>query len=129
MNKKAKLPALKDRQSFSPTKALCPWCRKHKVLEPHSMVLLSGGALAKAGRDHYSGPTKGLKAFLDFRWHGAHDGGEGKYRENSVDVSVAQDVHGGIFTIAFCSVQCLREFLNSCLDQLEAKIKKMKPLA
>ena len=123
------MPALKDRRSFCPDKPLCPWCRKHKVLEPHSMVLLQGGALVKVGRDHYSAPTKGVKAFLSFRWHGAHDGGEGAYRDNDVEVCIAEGVHGGLFTLAFCSVRCLREFLNSSLDQLEAKMKRMKPLA
>jgi hypothetical protein len=129
MKKGIKIPIIRGKRGHYPTKPLCPWCKKRKVMEPHSMAILTGGALAKLGKDYYAGPTKNLKGYLGFHWHGGHDGGKGKYRENDVLYHIADEVEGGLFDIMFCSVKCLREFLNSCLDEFERKVKKLKPLA
>jgi len=125
-----KLPVVKGKRTLHPKKARCPWCGKRKVREPNSMAILMGGALAveKDGKT-YSGPTKGLHGFLSFRWHGAHDGGEGDHRENDVILDLADSVDGGLFAIMFCSVDCLRGFLNSCLDMFEQKVGSLQPLA
>jgi len=124
-----KLPIVKGKRVYHPTKALCPWCKKRKVLEPHSMAILSGGALVRSGADTYTGPTEGLRGFLSFHWHGAHDGGEGGHRDNDLILDIAQDVDGGLFDVMFCSVKCLRAFLNSGLDEFEDRVRKLKPLA
>lgn len=120
------LPILEEKAWYHPRQALCPWCRERKVLEPHSMAILSGGALARRDEDTYAGPTEGLRGYLSFDWHGAHDSGEGDYPGGGVSVQVAREVDGGVFYVMFCSVACLRAFLNDCMDKLEKKIQTMK---
>ncbi len=68
-------------------------------------------------------PDESMDAFLSFQWHGAHDGGEGKYGEAYASVDIARDVRGGQFEIYFCSTTCLRSYLNYCVDELEKKIR------
>ena len=97
-------------------------------MEPHSMAMICAGSLAKCGKNAYSGPTKGLKGYLSFYWHGAHDKGEGNHRDNDVLYYIANEVNGGIFDIMFCSVSCLRSFINFCLDDFENKVNNLKPL-
>ncbi len=121
---KKKYPVIKGKTDHYPQKPLCPWCKKHKVLEPHSMAILSGGALTKKGRDHYSGPSNNLNAYLSLTWHGAHDKGEGNDREIGYVLNIAEDVKGGLFDLMFCSTKCLRSFLNACVDELEKQINK-----
>ena len=128
MKKGIKPPVVKGKRASFPDEALCPWCKQNKVLEPHSMAVLSGGALAPQGDDAHGGPTAGLKAYLSFHWHGAHDGGEGEHPETGLLYDIAQEVDGGLFDIIFCSVDCLRAFLNACLDEFEKKVKKVKKL-
>jgi hypothetical protein len=128
MKKRSAIPVIEKRNAHYPREAICLWCKKRKVMEPHSMAILSGGALAKVGRNAYSGPTKGLKGNLSFVWHGAHDSGEGDHRNTFVHFDITCDVEGGLFNLMFCSVKCLREFLSSCLDEFERRVKKAKPL-
>ena len=118
-----KLPIVKGKTAYHPTKALCPWCKKRKVLEPHSMAILSGGALAQEDEDTYSAPTEGLRGYLSLHWHGAHNDGEGNHRENDVILDIASEVDGGVFDIMFCSVGCLRAFVNDCLDKFEKRVQ------
>ena len=98
-------------------------------MEPHSMAILRAGALARNEDNSYSGPNEDLKAYLQFHWHGAHDDGEGDYRDTGLVFDIAQEVDGGMFDLMFCSVDCMRAFLNACLDQFEQKVKKLKPIA
>ena len=101
---KPKLPVLTGDKNSYPTRAICPKCRKRKVFEPHSFAVLSG------------------EAGLDLTWHGAHDQGIGEHRDIHVGVSVVRDVIGQ-FDLYFCSMKCLRAFLNDCVDELEARIE------
>jgi hypothetical protein len=133
MNGKFKLPVVKGKQSNYPKDFVCPWCMENKVGEPHSMAILSGGAVSQQDsswyeKKWYAGPTKGLWGGLGFTWHGAHDGGEGEYRETGVGIDIARSVEGGLFTLMFCSVKCMRAFINSCLDEFECEIVNLKPL-
>ncbi|MBI4559232.1 MAG: hypothetical protein HY706_16730 [Candidatus Hydrogenedentes bacterium] len=129
MNRRIKLPVMEKRPGHYPKKPLCPWCKKRKVWGPHSMAILCGGALGKIDRDTYAAPTKGLKGFLSLKWHGADDpSGEGEHRYKGVLLYLAEDIYGGYFYLMFCSVKCLRAFLNSCLDEFERRIEKAKPV-
>jgi hypothetical protein len=96
------------------------------------MVLLYGGALASEGawegKKAYSGPTQGLVGFLSFVWHGAHEDGEGEFRNTGLNFSIADQVEGGVFNIAFCSIACFRAFINDSLDKFETRVRKFKPL-
>ncbi len=121
-----KLPTLKGRTSVFPEKALCPWCRKNKVLEPHSFAILEGGALLMDRRSKSGGPDDNMEGFLDLAWHGAHDGGKGKDKGIGGFVEIAKDIRGGQFEIYFCSTKCLRSYLNFCVDELERQVKAEK---
>ena len=123
--KKIKFPILKGKKSYFPQKAECPWCRRQKVLEPHSFATFGGGALLKDKETGAWAPSDRMKGYFDFGWHGCHpeDGGSGEKPNTSGNVSIAYDVAGGQFDIYFCSTKCLREFLNYCVDELEQQIE------
>ena len=118
-----KLPILKGCKSFYPKKALCPWCEKNKVLEPHSFAILGGGALLMNRKDDSGGPDDKMEGFLYLSWHGAHDGGQGKDKGIGAMIEIARDVRGGQFDLYFCSTKCLRSYLNFCVDELERKLR------
>jgi len=120
---KLNFPILRDDATSYPKEALCPWCKKQKVLEPHSFAVIGGGALLKSEDDVY-GPSNEMEGFLHFSWHGAHDGGQGKDSEATGHTEIVKDVIGGQFDLYFCSTDCLRSFLNACIDDLEQKIKE-----
>jgi hypothetical protein len=120
---KLHFPIIQDDATSYPKEPLCPWCKKQKVLEPHSFAVLGGGALLKSG-DGASGPSSELEGFLHFSWHGAHDGGQGRDPGAYGCTEVVRDVIGGQFDLYFCSTDCLRSFLNACVDDLEQKIRK-----
>jgi hypothetical protein len=121
---KSKFPVIKGkRRNYFPSKPLCPVCGKKKVWEPHSMASISAGALLLLDkREDYWGPSEDMNGYLYLNWHGAHDGGEGKYREMYLSFDIARDVKSGQFDLHFCSTKCLRSFLNECVDELEDKI-------
>ena len=117
-----KLPTLKGCTSFYPKKALCPWCKKNKVLEPHSFAILGGGALLMDRKCDSGGPDDSMDGFLHMSWHGAHDGGIGKDKGIGAMIEIARDVRGGQFDLYFCSTKCVRSYLNFCVDELERKL-------
>ncbi len=124
---RAKLPVVAKTKSSYPDKALCPQCRKAKVLEPHSMAILSAGALRMDRKTDSGKMSDNLDGFLSLTWHGAHDNGAGDNRDIYTSVYVADSVGGGQFDVYFCSTDCLRAFLNECVDALDAKIAKATP--
>lgn len=65
-----------------------------------------------------------LDGFLSMVWHGAHEGGHGEWRNLSSMVRVADNCRGGQFEMYFCSTDCLRGFLNDCVDRLESRRKE-----
>ena len=125
-SQKIKLPIIKGKVNCFHKKAICPWCKKGKVLEPHSMAILAAGALLKDKKNKAWVPSDLMKGFLEFGWHGAHDIGTGENREIYLVSYIAQDVVGGQFDIYFCSTRCLREFLNFCVNELEKRIEQEK---
>lgn len=72
------------------------------------------------------GPDNSMEGFLSLSWHGAHltEGGTGKDPELFVNMDVARDCIGGQFELYFCSTDCLRLFLNQCVDALEQNIRE-----
>jgi hypothetical protein len=94
-----------------------------KVLEPHSMAILMGGALEKLGEDHFvTSSGDKIVGFLSLIWHGAHDDGEGDFREKDYILDLVDESTDGQFQLAFCSTTCLRKFLNKAVDELESKL-------
>lgn len=119
---KIKLPVVRDRHVVFPDRPICPWCRKRKVYEPHSMAILNAGAMRQVGKDRYEMATD-VQAFMTLVWHGAHTGGKGKFPEVFASVDVADQVVHGQFDLYFCSTSCLRGFLSYCVDALEQRIE------
>ncbi len=121
-----KFPVLKGKDTGFPKKARCPWCKRNKVLEPHSMAIFEGGACLSDKKSKVSGPAKQMESFLYLAWHGAHDGGTGRDAEMFAAVDIVKDVRGGQFSLYFCSTDCLRAFLNSCVDELDRKKQRRR---
>jgi hypothetical protein len=120
---KIKLPVVQKQRVVFPDKPICPWCRKQKVYEPHSMAILNAGAMRQVGKEQYEMATD-TAAFLSLTWHGAHSGGQGQLPEVYTSVEVAAQVASGQFDLYFCSTGCLRGFLNYCVDVLEQQIAR-----
>lgn len=112
-------PVMDKQNPYSPTNGLCPWCGTGKVNEPHSMAILNGGALTMSPDRTCGEMDDKLDGFLSLLWHGAHDGGTGDYPNMGGVVRIADNCRGGQFEMYFCSTNCLRGFLNHCVDKLE----------
>ena len=92
------------------------------------MAILAGGAMRVINAKKKSATiADDCIGFLDLVWHGAHDRGTGRDREVYARVALAEDTPAGQFEFYFCSTRCLREFLDSWVDALEAKIAKQLP--
>jgi hypothetical protein len=118
-----KFPVLQGKRTIHPMKAVCPQCKKRKVLEPHSMAILNSGALFMDRKRINGAMHDQMDGFASITWHGAHDSGTGRDREIFTSVDFAKDCRGGQFEIYFCSTDCLRAFFNSWVDALETKIR------
>jgi hypothetical protein len=120
--KKVKLPVIQDEVTHWPSEPVCPVCQKRKIFEPHSFAMLGFGALRVDRKSNSGRPSPDLDAFFNLIWHGAHQEGEGVNREISCMVDIVKNIHGGEAELYFCSLACLRKFLNHCVDQLEQKM-------
>jgi hypothetical protein len=120
-----KFPLVRNEKTNYPSKSECAWCKRDKVSEPHSMAVLSGGAILINRKTGDGGPDPRLDGFLCLTWHGAHtnERGQGEYPDMYKTIEIARDVKGGQFDMNFCSTKCLRAFLNYTIDMLEKKIK------
>jgi hypothetical protein len=119
---KLKLPLIRNEETFWPSELVCPICKSKKVFEPHSMAVLSLGALLMDRTNDSGRPSSDLDAFFRLSWHGAHEGGEGEDREIGCTLDIVRDIHGGEAELYFCSTACLRQFFNQCVDELERKV-------
>ncbi len=106
----------------------CPVCKARKVWEPHTFVSINAGALLMDRRQRVGAPSKDMDGYLDIGWHGAHDDGEGDFRETGGRLQIGDSVHGGQLCITVCSTKCLRKLFNTWVDDLEKKMKKAVPL-
>lgn len=87
------------------------------------MALIMGGALEKLGKDHFvTSDGDKIAGYLSFVWHGAHDEGEGDFREMDHMIDIVDKAPDGQFQLSFCSTSCLRKFLNQAVDELERQI-------
>ena len=101
----------------------CAQCGLRRVLEPHSFVHINGGALLMDRTRRSGWPDERMDGFLHLTWHGAHDGGRGVNRDVYVVSPIVEDERGGQFEFYFCSIRCLRRFLNDAIDRLVAQVK------
>src|SRR5712692_5257476 len=116
---KIKFPVVKGKQVFFPTDHICPWCRKRKLSEPPGMAIVNAGAMRSEGKDRYGMATDDA-AFFTLVWHSNSSKAE-EYDDASVDI--ADLVDSGQFDLYFCSSECLRGFMNYCVDELERRRK------
>lgn len=103
---------------------ICPICQKNKIGEPHSMVILNGGYYL--GPQYY-GPARGKKQITQYWgaiWHGAHDTGEGPWRDLFIPINVVDDLTAIEHRLIFCSTDCLRQFFNLFVDEIDARIQR-----
>ena len=121
-----KFPVVKGKSWHWPKKPLCPIRGKNKVFEPHSMAILTAGAMLMDRAKDEGGPSGDLDGFLALHWHGAHDGGKGQDGDIFRGVDIIRDVFGGQADLYFCSTECLRKFLNACVDELEKKMAEAR---
>ncbi len=104
----------------------CIWCKKGKMLEPHSFASINAGAILLDPDDpECGGPSEQMEGYLNLSWHGAHsnESGEGMLPDTFANLTIAKDNKGGQSDFLFCSTNCLRAFLNHCVDELEKRIK------
>jgi hypothetical protein len=126
-----KLPLIKGKINYFPKKPVCPWCKKAKVHEPNSMAVLRAGALLRKKikqNGYYLCSDNNMYGFLELHWHEAHDNKMGKEKEIGLIMSVAKEVKGGAYSLAFCSVKCMRSYFNAVFDMFETKVERLKTL-
>ena len=116
-----RFPLIDSTPAHFPKKPLCPQCRERRVFEPHSFAALSGGACLIDPETGDGGPDGRMQGFLDLTWHGGHGSGQGEHRERYSTLPLVRDAAGGQFDLYFCSTDCLRRFLNDCVDELERR--------
>ena len=70
-----------------------------------------------------------VHGFLSLQWHGAdaENGGIGENPDTQADYEVVDTQFKGQYELYFCSTDCLRNFLNACVDELESKIQDAVP--
>jgi len=120
-------PVMNEKTPYVPVAPMCPVCGLEPIHEPNSMAILNGGALLMSEDRQSGGMDDRLDGFLSFIWHGAHSGGLGQHRERFATVRVADNCRGGQYEMYFCSTECLRSFLNRCVDALEAARSEPPP--
>lgn len=101
----------------------CFYCKKEGLGEPNSFALLKGGA-STFKRMTY----KNLKSFFELTWHGAHtnEGGKGEYPDTYEYIPIIDEGDKAEFELYFCSIKCLRAFINKSIDLLEEEVKKQQ---
>jgi hypothetical protein len=86
------------------------------------MAILNGGGLLMSEDRESGSMDPRMDGFLSMTWHGAHGDGEGENRNVFSSLRLADDCRGGQFEIYFCSTECLRAYLNYCVDELERMV-------
>jgi hypothetical protein len=106
-----------------PTDFVCPMCQSKRVGEPHEFVGLSGGAASEA-----SDCAEGFLAIYLHPREGPPFGpdavaGQAASETEGAELEIVRDTHVGQFDLYFCSTDCLRRFLNECVDELERSLR------
>jgi hypothetical protein len=103
-----------DDRPVYPADARCPKCGRDFS---QGVAYLSAGAILLSPDGHDSIETSRLQAFLHVGFHGV----DSAMRDSS-DVAVVEDLHGGQFDLNWCSIRCMREWLLSLLQRIEAEV-------
>ena len=116
-------PTIKGESDPHFDKRECRVCGARGLHEPNSFATLEAGAMEKVG--NVAAAAFDHLAWLPMSWHGAHTDldGDGKLPDTGGHLKIVDDCPSGQFAIYFCSTDCLRTFLNECVDALEKKIR------
>lgn len=120
------LPVLDGTKESARDEPTCLWCQERPARESNSFVALVGGATLFDRETEIWSSSEEMEALLELVWHGAHDDGEGADREIYAVAPLVKTWRGGQFRLMFCSTSCLRRFLTSWVDNLEAKIQEQE---
>jgi hypothetical protein len=101
----------------------CPVCKLKNISNEDEHVFIHGGAfLLSEETENGTQPFQlvdNLHAFLYMDW----DSGE---KDIYAELELASEVKKGQYSFRFCSTNCLRVFLNTCVDNLESRINVHK---
>ena len=105
--------------SEAPREAIdsCPVCR---APIGRSFAFIDGGSLTEEASADLEAQDQST-GFLSIGVHGAHSS---DLNEPSAQLAIFADAPMGQFERSFCSSGCLRAFLNSAVDQLEALLSR-----
>lgn len=82
---------------------------------------LSGGALLLSAENETSNETERLQAFLSIGFHG-----KDSEMQDSTDATLVDDVIGGQFDLNWCSIACMRFWLNRLMDEMENRLPRAR---
>jgi hypothetical protein len=105
-------PVLEGEDSACPQCVVC----KRTCGEPGDFLVLEAGAILHEDDTRKSGgPNHLMSGYLTLVRHGAEP--DGPY----IRLDLVRDLVGGQADLMFCSGTCLRQFLNSAVDELERR--------
>jgi hypothetical protein len=105
-------PVLEGTDAALPQCVVC----KRSCGEPGEFLVLEAGAVLHTDATRETGgPDDLMSGYLSLVKHGAEP--QGPY----VRLDIVSDLIGGQADLVFCSAQCLRQFLNEAVDELERR--------
>jgi hypothetical protein len=99
-------------RSIYPGSGNCPVCGNDLT---RGFAYLSAGALLLTPDGQDSLHPDRLQAFLHVGVHGRDPD-----MDDSADIAVVADLHGGQFDLQSCSITCMRKWLLELLDEIES---------
>ncbi|MBI5653204.1 MAG: hypothetical protein HZC40_22575 [Chloroflexi bacterium] len=84
------------------------------------MAILNAGAMRPTAPECYE-MAQDDAAFMTLSWHGNDTPNNPRGHGEFATIRIADLVDTGQFEFYFCSTDCLRAFLNYCVDDLERR--------
>ena len=121
-----KLPVIRNNgKSNYPRKAKCPVCNWRRIYDENCNIVLAGGALFKKGEAiPYGIPVDQMEGFLSLSYMEDIKDEKGRVYLAGAETRIVDNSQMGLFYLHFCSIRCLRKFLNKCIDDFEQRIEK-----
>ncbi|NRB40863.1 MAG: hypothetical protein HRU20_20730 [Pseudomonadales bacterium] len=98
--------------------SMCPVCKSKAVWADNETIELSGGC-----RDTDDLHNANVHSDLWLDWWSQKDK---QGLQSHTELAIANHVESPAYQLAFCSTDCLRQFLNSAIDSLESQIEDEK---
>jgi hypothetical protein len=116
--KKIKLPVLgkNDKRPFFPADGLCPVCQtKFKGLD--GIAYLCAGSILDSLKHKID--DNEFDAFFNIGYHGKDSA-----VRDSANADIVNELKSDQFDLSFCSLGCIRSFLNQVIDDLEEELEQ-----